>query len=345
MRPAEQLHTEKFMKPLTIAVSDYETDVVRAVFKGLQEARVPVEDIIPLSSEASEYDTVSFMDQDFPVVPLKSFDFGSADAVLVSGTGDDAGKARDLAVKSGVPVLDFMNAPAGERGLFRKGDIPGADFWNLKVTPVYYPVDSAAMLLSGILKPLSGRGLLAGVSVTMIESASGLQTVGVMDLGRETAAVLNLRPVVPEVFATQMAFNLHPAIGEILPSGSTSHEALILAELRELVPDLPEVFSLTSILAPVFHGYMASITLNLAENVSGEEVERIIAVPGAVRLVTEEEGELTPIPFARDEPEILISRLRMINPRTCALVALADNETCGMAGNAAELLRLLSERG
>ena len=333
MRPAEQLHTEKFMKPLTIAVSDYETDVVRAVFKGLQEARVPVEDIIPLSSEASEYDTVSFMDQDFPVVPLKSFDFGSADAVLVSGTGDDAGKARDLAVKSGVPVLDFMNAPAGERGLFRKGDIPGADFWNLKVTPVYYPVDSAAMLLSGILKPLSGRGLLAGVSVTMIESASGLQTVGVMDLGRETAAVLNLRPVVPEVFATQMAFNLHPAIGEILPSGSTSHEALILAELRELVPDLPEVFS------------MASITLNLAENVSGEEVERIIAVPGAVRLVTEEEGELTPIPFARDEPEILISRLRMINPRTCALVALADNETCGMAGNAAELLRLLSERG
>ena len=43
------------MKPLTIAVSDYETDVVRAVFKGLQEARVPVEDIIPLSSEASVF--------------------------------------------------------------------------------------------------------------------------------------------------------------------------------------------------------------------------------------------------------------------------------------------------
>ena len=107
--PAEKLHTEKFMKPLTIAVSDYETDVVRAVFKGLQEARVPVEDIIPLSSDASEYDTVSFMDQDFPIVPLQRFDFGSADAVLVSGVTDDAGKTLIRAVEAGIPVLDFTN--------------------------------------------------------------------------------------------------------------------------------------------------------------------------------------------------------------------------------------------
>ena len=66
-----------------------------------------MEDIIPLSSDASEYDTVSFMDQDFPIVPLQRFDFGSADAVLVSGVTDDAGKTLIRAVEAGIPVLDF----------------------------------------------------------------------------------------------------------------------------------------------------------------------------------------------------------------------------------------------
>lgn len=342
--PAEKLHTEKFMKPLTIAVSDYETDVVRAVFKGLQEARVPVEDIIPLSSDASEYDTVSFMDQDFPIVPLQRFDFGSADAVLVSGVTDDAGKTLIRAVEAGIPVLDFTNFPAGGDGLFARGGNPKESFWNPEITPVYYPANSGAMLLSGILKPLADKGLLCGGTVTLIEPASELQNGGVMDLGRETAAVLNLRPVVPKVFATQLAFNLHPVIGDLLPGGSTVHEAEIIAELNTLVPGFPSSLSLTCILAPVFHGCMASITLNLSGDTDQKELERIISVPGTVRFVTEKEGELTPIPFARDEPEVLISRLRMINPRTCSFVALSDNETRGMAGNAVELLRLLSER-
>ena len=311
------------MQPLTIAVSDYETDIARAIFKGLQDADIPVGDIIPLSSEASQYDTASFMEQDFPVVPVKSFDFKTADAVLICGESADSREVLDLAVKAGAPTLDLMNHPSGKElsGLFKKGDHPGDDFWNPAVTPVYYPADSGAMLLLDTLKPVIDAGLLESSAVTLMESASGLRSGGAMDLGRETASVLNLRPVSSGVFSTQLAFNIHTAIGDLLPDGSTS---------------------LTCALMPVFHGYLASIALKLAKDTAKADLEKLLAVPGRVRFLTEDEGELTPVPLARDEPEILISRLRMTGSRACSFLALSDNEGHGMAANACELLRMLA---
>ncbi len=331
------------MQPLTIAVSDYETDIARAIFKGLQDADIPVADIIPLSSEASQYDTASFMEQDFPVVPVKSFDFKTADAVLICGESADSREVLALAVKAGAPTLDLMNYPSGKElsGLFKKGDHPGDDFWNPAVTPVYYPADSGAMLLLDTLKPVIDAGLLESSAVTLMESASGLRSGGAMDLGRETASVLNLRPVSSGVFSTQLAFNIHTAIGDLLPDGSTSHEAGIIRELKALLPDLPSL-SLTCALMPVFHGYLASIALKLAKDTAKADLEKLLAVPGRVRFLTEDEGELTPVPLARDEPEILISRLRMTGSRACSFLALSDNEGHGMAANACELLRMLA---
>ena len=331
------------MQPLTIAVSDYETDIARAIFKGLQDAGVSVSDIIPLSSEVSQYDTASFMEQDFPVVPVKSFDFKTADAVLICGESADSRESLALAVKAGTPTLDLMNYPAGKdlSGLFKKGDHPGDDFWNPAVTPVYYPADSGAMLLLDTLKPVTDAGLLESAAVTLMESASGLRSGGAMDLGRETASVLNLRPVSSEIFSTQLAFNIHTAIGDLFPDGSTSREAGIIDELKALLPDLPAL-SLTSVLMPVFHGYLASITLKLAKDTVKADLEKLLAVPGSTRFLSEDEGELTPVPLARDEPEILISRLRMTDARTCSFLALSDNEGHGMAANACELLRLLA---
>src|SRR5690606_39865104 len=118
--------------------------------------------------------------------------------------------------------------------------------------------------LAVVLAPL--RGLVdiqrVNVSANLAVSAQGREAVS--ELARQTAELLNVRPLEPKFFDRQMAFNLLAQDGTPDAQGHTALETRLVHELRALLETPLLKISATCVQAPVFFGDSLAVSFPLA---------------------------------------------------------------------------------
>jgi aspartate-semialdehyde dehydrogenase len=164
----------------------------------------------------------------------------------------------------------------------------------------------------------------------------------VSELARQTAELLNVRPLEPRFFDRQVAFNVLPQVGKPDADGHLNLERRVVSELRELL-DMPLLkVSVSCIQVPVFFGDSFTVSLRSAGPVDLAKV--IAALDSAASIERVENDDYpTPVGDAVGQDVVYVGRLRrgVDDPDELNLWATVDNVRKGGALNAVQLAELL----
>ena len=198
------------------------------------------------------------------------------------------------------------------------------------------------MALAVVLAPLKNLLTFERVAVTASLAVSAQGREAVSELARQTAELLNARPLEPRFFDRQMAFNLLAQVGASDEQGHGALERRLVRELRELL-DLPLLkISVTCVQVPVFFGDSYTVSLIASEAVDLPAVNAALESAESVELV--EEGDYpTPVGDAVGQDVVYVGRVRagIDEAQQLNLWLTTDNVRKGAGLNAVQLAELL----
>jgi aspartate-semialdehyde dehydrogenase len=167
----------------------------------------------------------------------------------------------------------------------------------------------------------------------------------VTELARQTAELLNARPLEPRFFDRQMAFNLLAQVGTPDAQGHTLLEKRLVRELREVLAQPALKISANCIQAPVFFGDSLSVTLESSRSVDLAAVNAALEAGEGIELV--DAGDYpTPVGDAVGQDVVYVGRVRhgVDEPSELNLWLTSDNVRKGAALNAVQVAELLIKR-
>ncbi len=189
----------------------------------------------------------------------------------------------------------------------------------------------------------------AGLRRVVVSSYQGVASAGrraVGALSQETIDLLNARGVRRRPrFARRIAFNCVPQVGALEPGGSTTHELLVVEELRKLL-DLPGLgMSVTAIRVPIFFGSAFSVNLETESPLAAAQAADILRrAPGI--LLHDEAADSFPTPAeVAGSDATHVGRVRddpSAEPPGLMLWIAIDNVRKGAALNAVQIAEILA---
>ncbi|WP_110972195.1 aspartate-semialdehyde dehydrogenase [Pseudomonas huaxiensis] len=329
-------------QPIDIAVIGATGTVGETLVQILEERDFPVGTLYLLASNESAGSSVAFRGKNLRTRDVDDFDFSKVRLAFFA-----AGPAVTLsfaprAQAAGCAVIDLTGAlPADQAPAI----VPEANpqvLDNLKAPLQLHSPSSAAVALAVVLAPLKNLISLERVHVTACQAISAQGREAVSELARQTAELLNARPLEPRFFDRQVAFNLLPQVGASDEQGHGLLERRLVRELRELL-DLPLLsISVTCIQVPVFFGDSYTVTLNTREAVDLPAVNRALEAAESIELV--EAGDYpTPVGDAVGQDVVYVGRVRsgIDEAQQLNLWLTTDNVRKGAGLNAVQVAELL----
>jgi len=329
-------------QPLDIAVIGATGTVGETLVQILEERDFPVGTLYLLASNESAGSAVSFRGKNLRSRDVDDFDFAKVRLAFFA-----AGPAVTLsfaprATVAGCTVIDLSGALPAEQA---PAVVPEANpqvLDGLKTPAVIHSPSAAAVALAVALAPLKDLLTPLHVSVTACLAVSAQGREAVSELARQTAELLNARPLEPRFFDRQMAFNLLAQVGASDEQGHGLLERRLVRELRELLGMPLLSISVTCVQVPVFFGDSYTVTLNTAEAVDLTAVNAALEAAEGIELV--EEGDYpTPVGDAVGQDVVYVGRVRggIDEARQLNLWLTTDNVRKGAGLNAVQLAELL----
>jgi aspartate-semialdehyde dehydrogenase len=140
-------------------------------------------------------------------------------------------------------------------------------------TPAVVGAHPAALMLLLVAKRLHARLPMRAISATVFEPASEHGQAAMDELHQQTVALLSFQSLPREQYDAQVAFNLLPALGDAAKVKLAATRARIADNYAELSGGAAPELALQLIQAPVFHGYTASVLVELQGTATTEEIE------------------------------------------------------------------------
>ena len=311
----------------------------------LEELAFPVGTLYLLAGSNSAGASVPFRGKNVRVREVDEFDFSKAQlAFFAAGPAVTLGFAP-RATAAGCAVIDLSGALPAEQA---PPVVPEANAHVLEGLKKPFQVSSpspSATNLAVVLAPLRGLVDIQRVSVTANLAVSALGREAVSELARQTAELLNVRPLEPAFFDRQIAFNLLAQVGKPDAKGHTDLEKRLIHELRAVLDTPALKISATCVQAPVFFGDSLTVSLQLAEPVDLIAINRALEAAPGIELV--EEGDYpTAVGDAVGQDVVYAGRVRagLDDPAELNLWLTSDNVRKGAALNAVQLAQLLIKR-
>lgn len=308
----------------------------------LEELDFPVGTLYLLAGNNSAGASVPFRGKNVRVKEVDEFDFSKAQLAFFA-----AGPAVTLsfaprATAAGCSVIDLSGAlPATQAPQV----VPEANAHVLAGLKKPFQLASpspSTTNLAVVLAPLRGLLDIQRVSVTASLAMSAQGREAVSELARQTAELLNMRPLEPKFFDRQVAFNLLAQVGTPDAQGHTALEKRLVHELRAVL-ELPLLkISATCVQAPVFFGDSLTVSLQLGAAVDLAAVNRALDAAPGIELV--DEGDFpTAVGDAVGQDVVYVGRVRagVDDPAELNLWLTSDNVRKGAALNAVQLAQLL----
>lgn len=193
-----------------------------------------------------------------------------------------------------------------------------------------------------VLAPLRGLLDIQRVNVTACLAVSAQGREAVSELARQTAELLNLRPLESTFFDRQMAFNLLAQVGKPDAQGHVPLEKRLVSELRDVLGMPGLKVSVTCVQAPVFFGDSFSVSVQLAGPVDLDAVNALLEAADSIELV--EAGDYpTAVGDAVGQDVVYVGRVRhgVDDTSELNLWLTSDNVRKGAALNAVQVAELL----
>ncbi|MBP1475631.1 aspartate-semialdehyde dehydrogenase [Frateuria sp. MAH-13] len=315
----------------------------------LAERDFPVGELVPLASERSAGEKISFGGRQVTVKNLADYDFDGVDIAFFSAGGSVSRVHAPRAAAAGAVVIDNTSE-------FRyQDDIPLvvaevnphaiADYTTRGI--IANPNCSTMQMLVA-LAPIHRAVGIERINVATYQSVSGAGRSGMEELGRETAALLSFQDVEPgKKFPKQIAFNVIPHIDEFQPNGYTKEEMKMVWETRKILEDDSIAVNPTAVRVPVFYGHAEAVHVETRDRIGADEARALLEQAEGVVVMDERKpgGYPTPVGDAAGKDPVFVGRIRedISHERGLDLWIVADNIRKGAALNAVQIAERLIE--
>ena len=308
----------------------------------LEERDFPVGELHLLASLESAGSSVPYRGKNVRVREVDAFDFTQVRMVFFAAGPAVTLSFADKARAAGCAVIDLSGALAQAQA---PQVVPEANAQKLQGLPKPVQVSSpspSATALAVVLAPLRGLLDIQRVNVTACLAVSAQGRQAVSELARQTAELLNLRPLESTFFDRQMAFNLLAQVGKPDAQGHVPLEKRLVSELRDVLGMPGLKVSVTCVQAPVFFGDSFSVSVQLAGPVDLDAVNALLEAADSIELV--EAGDYpTAVGDAVGQDVVYVGRVRhgVDDTSELNLWLTSDNVRKGAALNAVQVAELL----
>lgn len=328
---------------MNVAILGATGAVGREMMKILAERSFPVEELRLLASPRSAGQKLLWQGRELTVQPAEDSAFEGMDIVLGAAENDIAKRFAPAIVKAGAVFVDNSSA-------FRMDpNVP-------LVIPEINPED--ARRHKGIIANPNCTTIVSLVAINALNQDSPIQSIiassyqavsgagagGPRELMEEVELLREGKPVHPQVFQYQIAYNVIPQIGGEAYEGYTSEEMKMQNEGRKIMhlPDLR--VSCTCVRVPVVRSHSVSLVVRTREKISVRRARELIAAAPGCRLVDDLSSRRYPMPLdTSNQDTVFVGRIR--EDLTCDnglnIWCCGDQVRKGAATNAVQIAQLL----
>jgi len=308
----------------------------------LEERQFPVGNVYALASERSAGKRIPFNGGSVVVEDLSAFDFSKVQIGLFSAGGDISAEYAPKAAAAGCIVIDNTSH-------FRYDDdvplvVPEvnpekvADYKNRGI--IANPNCSTIQMLVA-LKPIYDAVGITRINVCTYQAVSGAGKPGIDEVVTQTAALLNGKPIKPEVYPKQIAFNVLPQIDVFMENGYTKEEMKMVWETRKIFADDFIQVNPTAVRVPVFYGHSEAVHIETKKKISVETVRDLLQRSPGVTILDEREngGYPTAVTESSGHDDVFVGRIRedISHSQGIDLWVVGDNVRKGAALNSVQI--------
>lgn len=213
---------------------------------------------------------------------LEADSFAGIDFVFFAGDAATTSKYWKTARMAGASIVDMTYALESEPGVVVRGpwasplaegsSTARANELDL-ATPAVVAAHPAALVMLLIANRLQDKFPVRSIAATFFEPASEHGRAAMDELHQQTVSLLSFQSLPREQYDAQVAFNLLPALGEASKVHLAATKARIANHYAALAGRATAVLALQLVQAPVFHGYVASVLVELEGMATTEQVE------------------------------------------------------------------------
>lgn len=335
-------------KQFDVAVVGATGAVGEAMLEILYQRKFPVGKVYALASKRSAGSKVSFGNKSLVVEDLAEFDFSKVQVGLFSPGASVSAEYAPKAAAAGCVVIDNTSQ-------FRyDDDIP-------LVVPEVNPEAVAGYKNRGIianpncstiqmmvaLKPIYDAVGIQRINVCTYQAVSGSGKPAMDELAKQTADLLNGRPVEASVYPKQIAFNVLPHIDVFQDNGYTKEEMKMVWETRKIMGDDSILVNPTAVRVPVFYGHSEAIHIETRDKISAEQATELLKQAPGIEVLDDRDdgGYATAVTEASGHDLVYVSRIRedISHPKGLNLWVVADNVRKGAALNSVQIAEVLVE--
>ena len=336
-------------KKVDVAVVGATGAVGEAMLEILHQRQFPVGKVYALASERSAGSTVSFGNKSILVEDLAEFDFSKVQVGLFSPGASVSAIYAPKAAAAGCVVIDNTSQ-------FRyDDDIPlvvpevnpeaVADYKNRGI--IANPNCSTIQMMVA-LKPIYDAVGITRINVCTYQAVSGSGKPAMDELAKQTADLLNGRPVKAEVYPKQIAFNVLPQIDVFMDNGYTKEEMKMVWETRKIMGDESIQVNPTAVRVPVFFGHSEAIHIETRDKITAEQCKALYEKAEGIVLLDERKdgGYPTAVTESSGQDPVFVGRIRedISYEKGLNLWVVADNVRKGAALNSVQIAEVLVEK-
>jgi aspartate-semialdehyde dehydrogenase len=336
-------------KKIDVAVVGATGAVGETMLDILHERNFPVGKVYAVASARSAGSTVNFGNKALIVEDLAEFDFSKVQVGLFSPGASVSKEYAPKAAAAGCVVIDNTSQ-------FRyQDDIPLvvpevnpdaiADYKNHGI--IANPNCSTIQMMVA-LKPIYDAVGIERINVCTYQAVSGTGKPAMDELAKQTASLLNGRPVETEVYPKQIAFNVLPHIDVFQDNGYTKEEMKMVWETKKIMGDESILVNPTAVRVPVFYGHSEAIHIETKSKITAEQAKKLLSESQGIVVVDEHQdgGYPTAVSDASGNDPVFVGRIRedISHERGLNLWVVADNVRKGAALNSVQIAEVLVEK-
>jgi len=322
--------------------------VGEAMLDILAQRKFPVGKLYALASERSVGKKVKFGNRELDVDDLADFDFSQAQIGLFSAGGSISADYAPKAAAAGCVVIDNTSH-------FRYDDdiplvVPEVNpdaIADYKSRGIIANPNCSTIQMVVALKPIYDAVGIERINVATYQAVSGAGRSAVEELVRQTATLLNGRPIETEGDAKQIAFNAVPHIDTFQDNRYTKEEMKMVWETRKIFADDSILVNPTAVRIPVFFGHSEAVHIETRDKISAEKVCELLGnAPGVTLLDGQKTGEYpTAVTESSGNDPVFVGRVRedISHPRGIDLWVVSDNIRKGAALNSVQIAEILAK--
>jgi aspartate-semialdehyde dehydrogenase len=248
----------------------------------LGESLLGASDFVLLDEEEAAGQVTAAGDEVAFIQRLEASSFDRMDFVFFAGGAEVTKKYWQAARSAGASIVDLTYALEDEKDVLVRApwvtEVLANKSWqggpepDLE-TPAVVAAHPVAVMLALVAGRVQERLPLTSVAATVMEPASEYGRAAMDELHQQTVKLLSFQTLPREQYDAQVAFNLLPSLGDAAKVKLRATEERIRKHYAGLADSLLPTLALQIVQAPVFHGYVVSMLVELAADSTREEVE------------------------------------------------------------------------